>query len=111
MSDNYSPRKGDQVRVVLEGEVVRATKVGFDIVAEDGIEGNCIIPSASHVVSVEKLGPKLPTAPGSVIRDVGFEFFLTESGWRSATDSLYRADDARFSSRTEVIYDAGASDV
>lgn len=66
MSD-YTPRKGDRVRVVIEGEVTEAPWSDRFKVGASWADGNIIIPAAEHVVSVERLAPKLPTIPGTVV--------------------------------------------
>jgi len=60
MPENYTPAKGDRVRVVLEGEVSWVGSKGFEVgesYAED------------HVVSIEKIEPPVEVfKPGSVVR-------------------------------------------
>lgn len=76
MSSDYEPSIGDRVRVILEGYVTYfdPSGEGFDVspdVAGFDDGRNFITPTACHVVSVEKIEPPLPSAPGSVLRYTG----------------------------------------
>lgn len=52
MSAEYTPKVGDRVRVVIEGEV---TAPGARRDGGFWVGTNCIRPRESHVVSVERL--------------------------------------------------------
>lgn len=99
MSD-YQPKKGDRVRVVLEGEVTTVWTDGSEFVLA-GLNG--IEPSESHVVSVEKVAPPLPTTPGSVIRDEAGSVRML-----GITGRWYHAENAySFGLTTEAAMDLG----
>jgi len=76
----YKPKIGDRVRVVLEGTArdVRADK--FNIGREPG-KANTVVPSAAHVVSIEKLADPEPTwTSGDVVQaGRGYTPFLRRS--------------------------------
>lgn len=60
-------------------------------------------------LTVEKIGPKLPTAPGSVIRHCGVSnYVLLPDGWHSAEEvkgeATYTEDNF---SDVEILFDAG----
>ena len=80
-SKGYQPRVGDRVRVVLEGEVYDTFSDHFNISHAGARGGNGIFPRASHVVSIEKLGPKLPTKLGSVVRAGGITYVCAQGGF------------------------------
>lgn len=65
MSEKYSPRDGERVRVTLEGQASRAGEEGEFVIGVSWI--NRIHPAAAHVVSVEKLPDPIPTTPGTVL--------------------------------------------
>lgn len=66
MSEKYSPKKGDRVRIVMEGEVVNS-QPSDSIQLGEGEWLNYIHPDVAHVVSVEKLPDPIPTTPGTVL--------------------------------------------
>ena len=112
MSD-YQPKRGDRVRVVLEGTAIPDNDVdaNFSLMVE-GLHGAYYIghPSEPHVVSVENVAPPLPTTPDSVIRSK-----ILGSVWMLHTDGKWHAADGSTHSiwsqpeRFEVIFDAGAA--
>ena len=55
MPENYTPRKGDRVRVVLEGEVYHSGYSTFDMGPFDTYGVNTINRDDKHIVSVERL--------------------------------------------------------
>lgn len=105
MSENYQPKVGDRVRVVLEGEVTYVNASGFDI-----NEGPFFSTDATEVVSVEKVAPPLPTTPGSVIRSslTGTTAVRTASRWVDLgipADTYFEPKGSSWA----VIFDAGAA--
>src|SRR5690348_2997757 len=67
---DYKPKKGDRVRVVLEGEVYHVTEGRFGVSDDpsDG-RGNIIYPDKGHAVSIEKIEPPVEVfGPGDVVR-------------------------------------------
>ncbi len=113
MSENNEPKKGDRVRVVLEGEVTGVSGASFWV----GPGLTKIRPKAA--VSVEKIADPLPTTPGSVVRwysavfKDGVDYVLTAKGWLDVTSPLGTpfpdGDDFKRGpqARVEVIFDAG----
>ena len=67
MSENYKPKKGDRVRVVLEGEATYCDTPGFGVGTGEYL--NFIVPTREHVVSVEKVEPPVEVfGPGDTVR-------------------------------------------
>lgn len=98
----YSPQKGDRVRVVLEGEVLPDHEYGgFSI--GTGVNSNFITHGAEHLVSVEKIEPPVVTfQPGDVVRgkSTGHVFLIREGGrWIALKNTHYGAG---YESRTSV---------
>lgn len=84
---NYQPKKGDRVRVVLEGEaeVDRGGATGFRF--SDGFFYTSIDMFAPFVVSIEKVEPPVTVfKPGDVVR----EKVRTEFVWQILNDGYVR---------------------
>lgn len=79
MTENYKPKQGDRVRVVLEGEArIGAFGDGFNIGRP---VSNFIDFDAEHVVSVEKLAPPEPKwVYGAAVRVKGQSATFTSNG-------------------------------
>lgn len=84
-----TPRKGDRVRVVLEGTVADSSYGGDPAafcVGAGGHHANLIVPSEPQVVSVEILPPPEPDwQPGDVVRTpLGVPYIRNSAGWITA---------------------------
>ena len=109
MNDKYVPKKGDRVRVVLEGEAIYAARDGF------ALNGADISFKSRDVVSIEKVSPPPPTVDQSVIRvysagkpNFGAVLIYDEPAatWRYSDGQKARSP--KPTENYEVIFDAGA---
>jgi hypothetical protein len=84
VSEAPSVRVGDEVEVVLRGEVTEVFSNRFRVGHEVG-QRNTVYPDASHVKSIEKVVPPLPRfKTGTVVKAPGYQpFLLACSGWVS----------------------------
>lgn len=116
VSEDFKAKKGDRVRVVFEGDVVgdgmQYFRMGDSPIATD----LALVYALKHAVSVEKIRPRLPTEPGSVIRshfttralnEQGCWVNLTAVGMSHALDPSDR-DDAKDLEVYAPLFDAGA---
>jgi hypothetical protein len=83
MSEKYMPKKGDRVRVVLEGEVGWVGGSHFEFVNGADYIGH---KDGKNTVSIEKIEPPVEVfKPGDVVRHKGNEdghwFAIAEDGW------------------------------
>lgn len=105
----YSPQKGDRVRVVLEGEVLPDHEYGgFSI--GTGVNSNFITHGAEHLVSVEKIEPPVVTfKPGDVVRSKsdGDVRTLSQRGWINHTYGSYHESSAKFTSENYELVSLG----
>lgn len=80
MGEKYQPKKGDRVRVVLEGEVTR----GLGITDTFDLEGRYIYANGYAVTSIEKIEPPVELfGPGDTVRGraTGRLFTLAATGY------------------------------
>lgn len=78
MSEKYAPKKGDRVRIVLEGEVGYMDDDAFEVGTSSV---NFIVPRAEHVVSIEKVEPPVVKfKPGQVVRHKDHRDFIYTVG-------------------------------
>lgn len=78
-------KRGDRVRVVLEGEIGTVGRTGSFLLGRRA--ENHIDPNYEHVVSVEKLEPPVEVfKPGDVVRSKGGYdlWFITRGGYAYA---------------------------
>lgn len=96
-------KRGDRVRIVIE-TTVRSDWRDGEVCTE---WGDWYQVDEDGVVSIEKLAPRLPTAPGSVIRDKGTNTYriLNKAGWW--VSGRARRLPVDLMNEFEVIYDAG----
>lgn len=111
MGEQYTPKHGDRVRVVIEGIVTTRglDESEGDFGIGDGFEMNFIHPVAPHIVEVSKLGDEPKTyQPGDIVysrEDPNRKYALAENGWVGVGDywdqpgvhmGLIRGDIAQF---------------
>lgn len=114
MSEKYEPKRGDRVRVVIEGEVSCAP--GRSAAVACGAPGDLLVwvPLSNSGVSIERLPDPLPTTPGSVVRDRGGDLWMRGlKRWILATavdGYLAQWDEERLAAKCApltVLFDAG----
>lgn len=110
MSD-YVPKKGDRAQFVVEGKITHVNLNGIVYVGDINRQRSIILPE--HTVSVEKIGPPLPTAAGSSIwwfNGAAGKIPLVLDGrgnWGNADFSVAPSDKIE-QDGFDVIFDAGA---
>ena len=105
-------KKGDRVKVTIEGTVIRDLASHRDVFLNDSgasYPAHHVVDTTKPGVTIEKVADPLPTTPGSVIRNrnYGSLYMRVDGGWLG--------EDGEFTPWTltptiyEPIFDAGAA--